>query len=199
MNFRPLHAEFPSMTIGWFRRSAVGYFAHLAPLAHLVRLACIAAFVLSGASLIGACVSHPGPPSNLPAPMQSTTVGPGDVFTVTIVGEKELPTEYRVQPDGTIDYPYIDRIVVAGLEPQDVVVLIKQKLVEAKILRDPQVSVIVKQYNSKQVTVIGSVSKPGTVPWTEGVTIVQAISQAGWFTALGDSNHVILTRRTLAN
>jgi protein involved in polysaccharide export with SLBB domain len=148
---------------------------------------------------LAGCAARPGPPLNLPAPVQSTTVGPGDVFSVVVVGEKELPTEFRVQPDGTIDFPYVDRVTVSNLEPQDIVVLLKKKLVEAKVLQDPQVMVIVKQYNSKKVTVIGSVTKPGNVAWTEGMGIVDAISQAGWFTPIGDSNHVILTRRVSAS
>ncbi len=148
----------------------------------------IAGLALIALALSG-CAGRPGPPLNLPAPVQSTTVGPGDVFTVVVVGEKELPTEFRVQPDGTIDFPYIDRVTVSNLEPQDIVVLLKKRLVEAKVLQAPQVMVIVKQYNSKKVTVIGSVTKPGNVAWTEGMGIVDAISQAGWFTPIGDSNH----------
>ena len=128
--------------------------------------------------------------------MTSTTVGVGDVFVVQVVGEKELPTEYRVQPDGSIDFPYIDRVQVAGLEPQQIVDLLKRRLVSGKVLSEPQLSLVVKQYNSKRVTVIGAVSKPGTVSWTEGIGIVDALSQAGWFTPLGDSSHVLLTRRS---
>jgi polysaccharide export outer membrane protein len=121
-------------------------------------------------------------------------VGPGDVFEVFVVGEPGLPKEYRVQPDGSIDFPYIDRVSVMGLEPQDIVVSLKERLVKAKILRDPQISLLVKQYNSKRVSVIGQVQKPGPVPYIEGLKLVDAVSQAGWFTALGDSNHVVLTR-----
>lgn len=148
-----------------------------------------------GLTLAGCRVGRPGPPSNLPPAVPSTTLGPGDVFVVQVVGEKEFPTEYRVQPDGTIDFPYIPRITVAGLEPQDIVKLLKEQLVESKVLRDPQVILSVKQYNSKKISVIGAVTKPGSVSWSDGIAIVDAISQAGWFTPLGDSNHVILTRR----
>jgi polysaccharide export outer membrane protein len=146
------------------------------------------------ALLIACNGSRPGPPKNLPAPQPSTTVGPGDVFEVFVVGEGGLPKEYRVQPDGSIDFPYISRLQVAGLEPQDIVSLLKSKLVENKILIDPQVSLIVKQYNSKKVSVIGQVAKPGSIAWTEGLKLVDAISQSGWFTNIADSNHVILTR-----
>lgn len=151
--------------------------------------------VLAATASLACFARDPGPPRNLPVPITSTTVGPGDIFSVQVVGEKELPTEYRVQPDGTIDFPYIDRVHVAGLEPQQIVDLLKKRLVEAKVLTQPQVSLVVKQYNSKLVTVIGAVSKPGTVPWSEGMGIVQAISLSGWFTQMGDSNHVLITRR----
>jgi protein involved in polysaccharide export with SLBB domain len=143
--------------------------------------------------------SRPGPPKNLPAPILSTVVGPGDLFAVFVLGEKDVPTEYRVQPDGSIDFPYLDRITVAGLEPQEIVDVLKKKLVEKKILQDPQITLVVKQYNSKKVSIIGQVAKPGTVPWTEGMKLVDALSQAGWFTSIGDSNHVILTRHVAQN
>ena len=145
--------------------------------------------------LVAGCFnSRPPSPKNLPAPVLSTTVGPGDVFEVNVVGEKDLPKEYRVQPDGTVDFPYLDRLDVKGKEPQDIARAIKEQLEQKQILRDPQVSLIVKQYNSKRVTVIGQVSKPGSIPWTEGMKLVDAVSQSGWFTPLADSNHVILNR-----
>jgi protein involved in polysaccharide export with SLBB domain len=137
---------------------------------------------------------RPGPPKNLPAPVLSTVVGPGDVFEVSVLGEKDLQKEYRVQPDGTIDFPYLDRIKVAGLEPQQIEELLKQKFVEKKILQDPQITLMMKMYGSKKVSVLGAVQKPGSLPWTEGMKLVDAISLAGGFTALADSNHVILTR-----
>jgi polysaccharide export outer membrane protein len=136
---------------------------------------------------------HPGPP-NLPAPSYSTTVGPGDVFEVSVLGEKDLPREYRVQPDGTVDFPYLDRLKVGGLEPQQIEELIKGELTSRKILVSPQVTLVVKQYNSKKVSVIGAVQKPGSLPWTEGMKLVDAISQSGGFTALADANHVLVTR-----
>ena len=151
-------------------------------------------FLLLTLVFVVGCGGASAPGGKLPVPEQSTTVGPGDVFEVNLVGEKDLPKEYRVQPDGSIDFPYIQRVLVAGLEPQDITSLIKQKLVEAKILRDPQVSIVVKQYNSKRVTIIGQVQKPGSVPWNDGMKLVDAISMAGWFTPLAASSHVILTR-----
>jgi polysaccharide export outer membrane protein len=124
----------------------------------------------------------------------STIVGPGDVFEVSVLGEKEIPKEFRVQPDGTVDFPYLDRVAVAGLEPQQIEELIKKELVERKILVDPQVTLIVKQYNSKKVSVVGAVQKPGSLAWSEGMKLVDAISLAGGLTSLADGDHVLITR-----
>jgi polysaccharide export outer membrane protein len=156
-------------------------------LAALVALACVCS------ALAGCRGSRPGPPK-LPPPVTSTNVGPGDLFEVSVLGEKDLPKEYRVQPDGTVDFPYIDRISVAGLEPQQIEELLKAKLVENKILQNPQLTLVVKQYNSKKVSVIGAVQKPGSLPWTEGMKLVDAISLAGGFTSIADADHVLLTR-----
>jgi polysaccharide export outer membrane protein len=150
--------------------------------------------VLAVVLAVGCTSSRPPPPKNLPVPTPSTTVGPGDLFTITVVGEKDLPTDYRVQPDGSINFPYIDKIMVAGLEPQDIVLTLRNKLKEGKILQDPQISIIVKAYNSKKVNIIGQVTRPGNLPFVEGMKLVEALSLAGWFTPMADSNHVLLTR-----
>ncbi len=136
---------------------------------------------------------HPGAP-HLPPPSQSTVVGPGDLFEVSVLGEKDLPKEYRVQPDGTVDFPYVNRLTVAGLEPQQIEELIKKQLEEKKILIDPQVTLVVKQYNSKKVSVIGAVQKPGSLPWSEGMKLVDAISLSGGLTSLADGDRVVITR-----
>ena len=111
-----------------------------------------------------------------------------------MLGEKDLPKEYRVQPDGTIDFPYVDRLTVAGLEPQQIEDLIKQQLEGKKILVNPQVTLVVKQYYSKRVSVVGAVQKPGSLPWTEGMKLVDAISQSGGLTSLADGDRVVITR-----
>jgi protein involved in polysaccharide export with SLBB domain len=151
--------------------------------------------LLCGVLTIAACAADAGPPRNLPAPVQSTIVGPDDLFEISVLGEKDLNREFQVQPDGTIDFPYVHRVKVEGLEPQEVVDLLKAKLIEGKILSDPQVTLIVKQYNSKKVLITGAVQKPDSVSWNPGMTLVDAISRCGWFTPLADTGHVTLIRR----
>jgi polysaccharide export outer membrane protein len=145
--------------------------------------------------LVVACGGAP-PPRNLPPAAPSTTLGPSDLFEVTVVGEKDLPKEYRVQPDCSIDFPYIDRVTeVCGLEPQQLVDKLKATLKERGILTSPQITLVVKQYASKKVSVIGQVNKPGSVVWTDGLRLFDVISQSGGFTSIADSKNVVLVRR----
>lgn len=145
------------------------------------------------AILVVAGCSEVGPPTNLPRSSASTAVGPDDLFEVNVVGEKDLSHEYQVHPDGTIDFEH--GVKVAGLEPQEIAQTLKKRLVEDRILADPQVSIIIKQYNSRKVLVIGSVGKPDSIAWSPGMTLVAAISLAGWFTPMADKGHVTIIRR----
>lgn len=130
----------------------------------------------------------------LPAPVESTTLGPGDVFRLEVVGEKDYPTEYQVAPDGTVNFPYLDSAVVAGLEPQEVAALVRQNLTKRQILTQPSVIVRVTEYRSKRITVMGQVKNPGSFAFQAGMTLVQALSQAGGATAIAMVDQVRLTR-----
>jgi len=147
--------------------------------------------------LVAACGSnHSARAPNLAPPTERNVIGPGDVFTMEIVGEKDLPREYQVASDGTVDLPYLHTIKVADLEAQEVAHLIREKLIEAKILADPSVVVQVREFASRHVTLLGQVAKPGNFPLIPGMTLIQAISQAGGLTAVANSDHVNLTRKT---
>jgi len=132
---------------------------------------------------------------NLPPSTEKSTVGPGDVFIMEVVGEKELPREYQVASDGTVDVPYVHTVPVAGLEPQEIARLIRKLLMDKHVLNDPSVIVQVKEYNSRRVTILGQVTKPGTFPYTPGLTLIQGLSLAGGLTGLANLDRVNLTRR----
>jgi protein involved in polysaccharide export with SLBB domain len=132
---------------------------------------------------------------SLPPPTERNEIGPGDIFTMDIVGEKDLPREYQVASDGTVDLPYVHTVKVADLEAQEVARLIRDKLIEAKVLADPSVVVQVREFASRQVTLLGQVAKPGSFPLLPGMTLIQAISQAGGLSAVANSDHVNLTRK----
>ncbi len=153
---------------------------------------CCAAFLLLG------CPSERmgGAPAAPPVPSDAdTSLGPGDVFDVVVFGEKDLSGTYRVDTDGTILFPFVGRVKADGLQPNELAESLARRLEEGGYLRNPQVSVFVKEYNSKRISVVGAVHKPGTFPMTPGMTVVQAISMASGFTPMASRNAVVVTRR----
>jgi protein involved in polysaccharide export with SLBB domain len=133
---------------------------------------------------------------HLTPPSENTTVGAGDVFTLQIVGEKDLPSEFQISSEGDVDFPYIHRVHVEGLEPQEISALVRKRLMDEKVLSDPSVIVRVREYNSKHYTVLGQVAKPGSFPFSSGITLIQAISIAGGFNGVAKHDQISLKRKT---
>lgn len=132
---------------------------------------------------------------SLPPPNNTYTLGPGDRFELTVIGEN-FPKEYTVASNGTVDLPLLHRQNVDGFEAQDLASHLRQLLIDGKFLRDPVVIVNIKEFNSKRITVGGAVSKPGDYPYTPGLTLLRVISNAGGFTAVANRTAVLVTRRT---
>jgi polysaccharide export outer membrane protein len=151
---------------------------------------------------IAACVAFPGCGPQAQAirtsqhEAEDTTLGTGDMFDVRVYGEDALSSDYRVQQDGTIDFPLIGRIEVAGLEPGAVATLITTRLREGQFFVQPHVSVVVREYNSKRIAVLGAIASPGSYPLRSGMGVVEAIGLAGGFSALANRDGTTITRST---
>jgi protein involved in polysaccharide export with SLBB domain len=126
------------------------------------------------------------------APKVDATLGPGDLFDIRVFEEPDLSGSYRVDADGIIDYPLVGRVKVQGLQPGELAAHLREKL--AAYVQHPQVSVLLKEANSKRIIVYGQVQKPGAYPFTNPMTISQAISVAGGFTAMAARERVIISR-----
>lgn len=141
-----------------------------------------------------ACVRTQSTALPVHAPEEDTTLGAGDTFEVRVFGEKDLTGKYQVAPDGTIRFPFLGALTVAGKEASQVADEISRGLVEGHYLASPQVSVLVEQSNSKRISVLGAVGKPGTITIVPGISVVQAVSMSGGFTPLADKNETVVTR-----
>jgi polysaccharide export outer membrane protein len=150
-----------------------------------------------------ACVLAPALPGCTPParsahvampPEEDTTLGTGDLFDVRVYGEEDLSADYRVAQDGTIDFPLIGRIEVAGLEPGAVANTIADRLRDGHYLVQPHVSVVVREYTSKRISVLGAVRNPGSYPMRSGMGVVEAIGLAGGFTSLANRDATLITR-----
>ena len=145
-----------------------------------------------------ACAGRNPPPSTPIQGLQllpEERLGIDDVFEVRVLGEPDLSGAYRIAADGTVDYPFIGRIAAIGMRSGDVQELIAAKLADG-YLKKPQVSLMVKEWNSRKVSVIGQVQKPGSVTYFTNMTIVDAIAAAGGFTGIASKNSVTLRRES---
>jgi polysaccharide export outer membrane protein len=128
------------------------------------------------------------------APVVASSLGAGDVIEVRVYQEPELSGVYQVGPEGDVIFPLCQRVPVGGLSPNSAAERLRACLSQG-FMRDPQVSVLVKEYNSKKVFVFGEVQKPGTFVYENGMSIVQAVTIAGGFTKTASQNSTSVTRR----
>ena len=161
-----------------------------------MRQRCVAATAIMFSLLTAACAGKSQTPLNTGAEILVDTdehLGFDDVFEVRTAGEPDLSGLFRVAADGTIDYPFVGRVQVMGMRVGDVQELLTRKLKDG-YLRHPQVTVMVKEWNSRRVAVLGQVQKPGPVAYYPRMTIVDAIAAAGGFTPVAAKNSVTLRR-----
>jgi len=105
-------------------------------------------------------------------------IGPGDTLQIVVWKEPEVSIPSAVVlPDGRITMPLIKEVELAGLTPRQAETLIAENL--GKFYTDPYVTVVIAAINSKKIYVIGAVRKEGTFPYTYGMTVMQALSEAG--------------------
>ena len=124
----------------------------------------------------------------------ATTLGPGDLMEVRVFQEPELSGLYQVGGQGDLIFPLCRRVVVGGLTANGAAEKLRGCLSEG-FLRDPQVTVLVREFNSKKVFVFGEVQRPGTFAYQDGMSIIQAVTLAGGFTRTAAQNSTSVTRR----
>ena len=154
------------------------------------------------ASALAGCLAPRTRPAELPGPDSApaateralaTTLGSGDLVEVRVFQEQDLSGIWRVAPDGTIDYPLCGKVKLLELDASGAADALTTCLREG-FLRRPQVSVLVREFNSKKVFVFGEVQKPGTFPYEDNMSIIHALTLAGGFTKVAAKNGINVTR-----
>jgi polysaccharide export outer membrane protein len=88
-------------------------------------------------------------------------LGMGDTVRVTVFQYPDLTTETRVSPLGTITFPLVGEVKIGGLTPAGAGTEIAKQLKRGKFMLNPQVTVVMTELRSRQVSVLGQVNKPG--------------------------------------
>ena len=105
-------------------------------------------------------------------------IGSEDLLEITVFEEEKLNKTVRVSSQGNISLPLLGVLHVKGLTATEVEKEIRDLLAE-KYLKDPQVSVFIKEYRSQRISVIGAVDKPGVYEVTGQKTILAMLAMAG--------------------
>lgn len=151
--------------------------------------------------LLGACASTgvvEAPPINSSPAVKEYLIGVDDMVQVTVWKNPELGITAPVRPDGKISVPLIGDVVAGGKAPDQVAADIQQRL--SVFVRDPQVAVILTDLRSHEylsrVRVTGAVRQPVSIPYRQGMTVLDAVLAAGGLTNFAASDRAELYRQS---
>ncbi len=121
-------------------------------------------------------------------------IGPGDLLELKIFGAPELGSTLRVSDDGEITVALIGSVKIAGLTPDQAQTEVARRFRDGGFLRDPHVSILIKEFASQGISVLGEVAHPGVYPLLGAPRLLDAIAAAG-----GTTQHagrtVVITHR----
>ncbi len=141
----------------------------------------------------------PGPSIATPDPDSGQyLIGTGDVLQVEVFGLPELTRETRVLRDGSITLPLVGGMRVAGLGLRKAERAIANLLAQRKLVNDPQVSILVKEFQSRGISIQGAVNRPGAYQMVGSKTLLDMIGEAGGLVTGARSGTSIIILRNRA-
>lgn len=153
-------------------------------------------------ALLAACVSPGGsvtpPPTETAAAVDTYHIGVDDIVQVSVWRNPELGITVPVRPDGMISVPLVGDVLAGGRTPSEVSKDIQDKL--GVFVRDPQVAVILTELRSHEylsrVRVTGAVRQPVSIPFRQGMTVLDAVLAAGGLTEFAAPDRSDLYRKS---
>lgn len=124
-------------------------------------------------------------------------VGSGDVLFISVFGQPDMSAEVTVSESGQITLPLIGTMRVTDLPPAAIEKLIASRLRDGQYLKQPEVTLQVRQAKSQSYIVLGEVQRPGRYPLQGRQTLVDALAAAGGATPRAD--RVVQLSRQTAN
>ena len=138
--------------------------------------------------------------SDLPPPevgglkmaQRSQVIGPYDKLEIEVFGVEDLRREVQTDGGGRVSFPLAGTVDAAGLSPSQLAEAIQDRL--RKYVRNPQVTVNLKETNSQVVTVDGEVREPGSYPVLGRMTLMRAVASAKGTTEFAKTEEVVIFR-----
>ena len=167
----------------------------------LLSLAAPAAAQVGGTAAPQGAQPRPAPRPTAPAPGPTATgmpvptdyvIGPDDVLGIVFWRDADMSGDVTVRPDGNITLPLIRDIKAAGLRPDE----LREAITKAasKLIEDPNVTVVVRQINSRNVFITGNVARPGPYPVSGQMTVLQLIAVSGGLTEFANGKKISIMR-----
>jgi polysaccharide export outer membrane protein len=114
-----------------------------------------------------------------PAVADDYRLGPGDLLRVNVFGYPDMTADVRVDDAGSITYAFVGSVPVSGKTVRELEIMLARSLAEGGFIRGPQVSVLVVEYRSQRVAVMGQVTRPGQYPLRKTSTVLDMLAEAG--------------------
>jgi len=148
---------------------------------------------LASPAATGAATSAAMPPDT--GSTSQYIIGPGDSIQVFVWRNPDLSVTIPVRPDGKISTPLVEDLVAVGKTPSQLARDIEARL--AEYVRNPQVNVILANAvgSFTQVKVVGQVKTPSSVPYREGMTVLDLIIAVGGLTDFAAGNRSKILRK----
>jgi polysaccharide export outer membrane protein len=112
-------------------------------------------------------------------------LGAGDSIRISAYNNPDLTTEAKIAEDGTISFPLLGRVTLAGLTKSDAEKRLSQLLSDGGYLKQAAINIAITEYRSQQVSVIGAVTRPGKYPITSAASAMDVLAEAGGITPNG--------------
>lgn len=128
----------------------------------------------------------------LAAAQVAYTMGPGDEVRITVFGQPDLETETQIGADGTVQVPLLGTVSIGDMSTSDAARLLARGYELENLLKAPQVNILITQYRSKSVAVLGKVARSGTLILERPTSLTDALAWAGGVAADGSETLVLI-------
>lgn len=118
-------------------------------------------------------------------------LGPGDQVRITVFGNEDLSGEFTIDGQGNLSLPLVGGVRAGGSSPRELENTIRSSLSQGYVV-NPQVAIEVLTY--RPFYILGEVNNPGSYPYVNGMTVIQAAALAGGFTYRAAEGSITLTR-----
>ncbi len=129
----------------------------------------------------------------VPEDFAKMKLAPGFMLGLNVLDDPDFSSSFRIDEQGDIALPILGTMHIAGETVSEARSQIRTKLLEDKILKDPQVELTVLEYTESEVTIIGEVASPGKHPLLSPSKLVNVLALAGGPTVAA-GNQVLITR-----